>query len=363
MKRPGLRPGSAAASGSGGKFPNSLRSNREISDPPEPLAAAAANGGRAEQSRAEKSKAKQTSLDLALPFRQLQAQAVEFGGHAHLATEPAVGLARRRGALQQVVLVAPDRGQARQPVGIDQHMAGTAHRGTAAFADDPFRAGIDRGAHERGTGANLEVDQPAAGQRDMDGGHAGARFQAGVSSSGRAFIARSELFRCRTCGAASSTRLTRRARALSTISPSRRATIWPTQPWMPAPKTTWPTGRRSMSKTVRVGPLARVAVGRGQQAQHLVIAATGMPAISQSRPAVRKMVCAVDSQRSAFFEGWLRTRLGIGPQLGVFIRMMRQAKQHVADAVDRGVDAGGKERAHQHRRLLMALISPVSTAS
>src|SRR5262249_60651794 len=40
---------------------------------------------------------------------------------------------------------------------------------------------------------------------------------------------------------------TLRASALSTTSPSRRASVWPTHTWMPAPKPTWPTVLRLMS--------------------------------------------------------------------------------------------------------------------
>jgi hypothetical protein len=64
---------------------------------------------------------------------------------------------------------------------------------------------------------------------------------------------------------------TRLASSLKINSPSRRAIIWPTQAWMPAPKPTCPVASRSTSKRSGLCPARGVAIGGGHEQQHLAV--------------------------------------------------------------------------------------------
>ena len=90
-----------------------------------------------------------------------------------------------------------------------------------------------------------------------------------------------------------------RARAASSVSPSRRASNCPTHIWTPAPKATCPVGRAVDVVTVGLAPLTRIAVCGAEQHQHLLAFGDRHPPRSTSRVVVRKNVCTGVSSLSA----------------------------------------------------------------
>src|SRR3954466_16113198 len=80
------------------------------------------------------------------------------------------------------------------------------------------------------------------------------------------FSPRRELLSLRLGSAVSSMVFTRLASSPKINSPSRRAIIWPTQAWMPAPKPTCPVASRSTSKRS-----AGCAAGGGHEQQDLAV--------------------------------------------------------------------------------------------
>jgi len=64
-------------------------------------------------------------------------QSIELRGRHQLTTEPAIELAFIHNRIQHTVLYSVHGGQAVQMRRLDKHVARSAHRGTAAFADYP----------------------------------------------------------------------------------------------------------------------------------------------------------------------------------------------------------------------------------
>ena len=102
---------------------------------------------------------------------------------------------------------------------------------------------------------------------------------------------------------------------------------------------------------VRPLPAARVAVGGGEEHQHLLALAQRTPP-QFDRPgggAEEGLHRALEADR--LLEGGAGQGR-VGPQPGVLLGEAGQAPKGGADAVDRGVEPGREQRADQHRRLL-----------
>src|SRR5947209_913481 len=135
------------------------------------------------------------------------------------------------------------------------------------------------------------------------------RSYRGVTSTGKLASERSVLLSLRFGSPTISMRLTRSASAPSIISASSRATIWPTQTWMPLPSATWPVGRRLMSNFSGSSQRRGSRFAEARKSSTFSSWGISMPSISTGRIVVRKKVCTGDSHLSTSSKATLTSDL------------------------------------------------------